>query len=76
MILQDFITKHVPKNATIKVIYPRKNKTAIGKPDDFKNAPLFLKSYVFDFQISNGYNGYNCLIWITPDANDPILDLN
>ena len=76
MTLREFINKHVPANMTIKVVFPRHNKTAMGKPADFKNEVKFLNAFVFDFQISNGLTGYHCLIWITPDKDDPILDIN
>lgn len=75
MTLYEFLHKHVPDNAIIKVIWPERNRTITGRRPEFRTEARLLETHVFDFQISNGLNGYNCLIWVTSDKDNLILEL-
>ncbi len=75
MTLREFLNKHITANLTVKVLWPERCKTITGKPADFRNEVRLLETLIFDFQVSNGLTGYHCLIWVTSDPDNILLDL-
>ena len=66
MKLSTFLAKYVNDESQVKVIFPEKNVSAIGTPDDFfKGEISVLNANVFDFMITKLEVGYSALIWIT-----------
>lgn len=70
-----FISGKCNSAATIKAIWPEKNRTIIGRAMEFVTEPAILAANVFDFMITNYDDvGYNVIVWLTK-SNDTMFDI-
>lgn len=74
MTLGRFLAGKVNSAATVKVIWPEKNKIGLGKPVDFFQSPAMLAANVFDFMVADPEVGYNVIIWLTK-SNVTMFDI-
>lgn len=66
MTLGRFLAGKVNNGATVKVLWPEKNKIAVGKPVEFFQETSMLAANVFDFMITDSESvGYEVIIWLT-----------
>lgn len=74
MLFRNFLASKVNSKVNIKVIWPEKNKTIIGRSIDFSRNSEMLSSNVFDFMVSDPALGYNLIVWLTR-SKDTMFDL-
>lgn len=74
MSFRNFLASKVNSKVNIKVIWPEKNKTIIGRSVDFSRNSEMLSLNVFDFMVSDPELGYNLIVWLTR-SKDTMFDL-
>jgi len=74
MSFRNFLASKVNSKVNIKVIWPEKNVTVIGRSVDFSRNSEMLSLNVFDFMVSDPELGYNLIVWLTR-SKDTMFDL-